>query len=69
VRHRYPQYEASADHIGSLIESITSESRHLSQRSESLDERWREGWGRLQERLMELRSALVAHESRSGQTA
>lgn len=42
-----------------LLNELVAESRHLAQRSESLDARWREGWSRLRTRLVELRRLLV----------
>jgi hypothetical protein len=49
-----------------LCNSIILESRHLSQRSESLDLRWQKDWANLQTKLDSLRTELQASRLRAG---
>jgi hypothetical protein len=44
--------------VQTLIDEIVVESRHLARRSESLDARWRDGWGQLQDKIEDLRAEL-----------
>jgi hypothetical protein len=49
--------------ITELCNSILLESKHLSQRSESLDARWQEGWSVLKSKLSSLEAELHSYAS------
>ncbi len=59
-----PDSPESVQQITELCNSILLESKHLSQRSESLDARWREGWTALSRQLSYLEDALRRHASK-----
>jgi hypothetical protein len=55
VIHDWPE---AIQRIATLCNSILLDSRHLSQRSESLDERWRDEWFSMRGKLYQLEEEL-----------